>query len=652
MPSQPFKSSWDFQSALDLIDSDVSIASPALLLRHHRSDANTVTVVSDDRPNIPITLGTFDKIWQNLGISIEARVPELSSRSALNGNTQDVADDLSVDSAESPTKAAQAGVDDPYAGMTKNQRHNARKRANKIRKAEELQQKEDEKQGGKQLLQQLQATVEEELQPKPTAGNPPPQSPVRMLTRSRAKAQAEAAGKVEPKQILTSSRSNVGAKIRPASPAPNGLPAPVPRSNINPPFINQLPAILTPTRLPAPAIDTLTPALPGTYFPLAPRNLVQRYNHTSIGSATPLSASHATNVPMPPALANLNATLHTQYNTFGTPVGYQNQLQPGFLPLSNGMMNISTPGFSPVHTGLVPASVTHPLTDTRKKANKALTRSREDRDFEFLKKLIYEFSDEKKWLVAPMRMMSDKLSPEGIHVFVDASNILIGFRDMLRRSGSPTCDMSFDCLALLLERRRPVKKRVYAGSTRPSAPIATNEKFNDLAGAVGYEKNIYEQVFKVKELTDSQKFFKDVDRVGWVKASKMRSGSGSDSETGAAAQPSPPPAPKWVEQGVDESLHLKMCQSIIDADAPCTMVLATGDGAVAEYSDGFLAHVERALKKGWTVELVSWKQQTSSGYKNKNFRAKWGDRFKIIELDDYLEFMIDTQDGVVQRNGR
>ena len=69
------------------------------------------------------------------------------------------------------------------------------------------------------------------------------------------------------------------------------------------------------------------------------------------------------------------------------------------------------------------------------------------------------------------------------------------------------------------------------------------------------------------------------------------------------------------------------------------MVVATGDGAQAEYSDGFLAHVERALKKGWCVELVSWKQQLSSGYKNQVFRAKWGDKFKVIVLDDFEEFM-------------
>jgi hypothetical protein len=109
-----------------------------------------------------------------------------------------------------------------------------------------------------------------------------------------------------------------------------------------------------------------------------------------------------------------------------------------------------------------------------------------------------------------------------------------------------------------------------------------------------------------------------------------------------AAVPATPSAPKWVEQGVDEILHLKMCQSIIDVEEPTTIVLATGDGAEAEHSDGFLAHVERALKKGWKVELLSWRQQLNGGYKNKKFRTKWAGQFSVIELDDYLESLMDT----------
>jgi hypothetical protein len=166
-------------------------------------------------------------------------------------------------------------------------------------------------------------------------------------------------------------------------------------------------------------------------------------------------------------------------------------------------------------------------------------------------------------------------------------------------------------------------------------------KLVETSKAVGYDSIMQEQVLIVREDSDKKKFFNDVKKMGWHKATQMRAESGSDSETGLPA-PKTPSAPKWVEQGVDEILHLKMCQSIIDTEVPSTMVLATGDGAVAEMSDGFLAHVERALKKGWKVELISWGQQINSGYRKRQFRSKWAEQFTIIELDEFLEDLIDT----------
>jgi hypothetical protein len=241
-------------------------------------------------------------------------------------------------------------------------------------------------------------------------------------------------------------------------------------------------------------------------------------------------------------------------------------------------------------------------------------------------KLLNTFPEDRKWLVSPMQLLNERNSAHGLHVFVDASNIMIGLKDMLRYHGlhHNAYDMSFDSLALLMERRRPVAKRFFAGSHREANPLPHVAKLVETSKAVGYDSVMQEQVLIVREDSEKKKFFNDVKKMGWHKATQMRSGSGSDSETGPpAATPKTPAAPKWVEQGVDEILHLKMCQSIIDTEVPSTMVLATGDGAVAEMSDGFLAHVERALKKGWKVELVSWGQQINGGYRKRQFRAKW-----------------------------
>jgi hypothetical protein len=94
---------------------------------------------------------------------------------------------------------------------------------------------------------------------------------------------------------------------------------------------------------------------------------------------------------------------------------------------------------------------------------------------------------------------------------------------------------------------------------------------------------------------------------------------------------------RWVEQGVDEILHLKILESLLDTDEPATIVLATGDAAAAEYSEGFMRMVERALQRGWSVELVSFSQVTSYSYRKKEFRDKWRDSFQLVELDSYVE---------------
>jgi hypothetical protein len=98
---------------------------------------------------------------------------------------------------------------------------------------------------------------------------------------------------------------------------------------------------------------------------------------------------------------------------------------------------------------------------------------------------------------------------------------------------------------------------------------------------------------------------------------------------------------KQGEQGVDELLHLKIMQSIVDHQKqPGTIVLATGDAAEAEFSDGFKKNAERALENGWNVELVAWKKGISSSWRDPQFTHKWGERFRIIELDVYSEELL------------
>lgn len=207
---------------------------------------------------------------------------------------------------------------------------------------------------------------------------------------------------------------------------------------------------------------------------------------------------------------------------------------------------------------------------------------------------------------------------------------MIGFHDCLKASremAMPTrirrVPMSFHQFSLVLERGRPAAKRVLVGSDR--FPLIQQAK------KIGYETNILERVHKVKEPSTRQKKFRN----GGAASGQS---SGSESNTIGRRE-------KWVEQAVDEILHLKILESLIDSEEPSTIVLATGDGDEAEYSGGFMRMVERALGRGWMVELVSFNLNTSGAYKRKDFRSRWGKMFRWVKLDDYVEHLVgDHQD--------
>lgn len=214
-----------------------------------------------------------------------------------------------------------------------------------------------------------------------------------------------------------------------------------------------------------------------------------------------------------------------------------------------------------------------------------------------------------------------------IHVFVDMSNIMVGFHDAVKLTRDipvttriRRLPLSFHNFSLILERGRPTAKRVLVGSDR-FATIDEAEK-------IGYETNILDRVQKVKYQTPRQVKYR-------------RPNAASSADTSGSSETNSRPGERWVEQGVDEILHLKILESVIDTEEPATIVLATGDAAEAEYSGGFMRMVERALQRGWNIELVSFWQITSYAYRKKEFRAKWRARFRLIKLDDYIEELLD-----------
>lgn len=650
MPSQPVDTGWDFSSVIDLIDSDVhDVSSPML----RPSPAPSLTSTMQD--NGGVRLGNFAKLYEGLDFLSPPQAQPLIDPESDFSNSDDALlsspdyqdiqtsgnypsdlknilpstvdekefDVMLMPIADQDVQESANEVDSEnksldFTGMSKKQRKKARRRAEKERLEISIPAMSDSIEDGKVVSKVVNESLNVSINDV-DALRAPPQKP-------RAQ-----------------SSDNIHREACPLSPA-----------------LTTRETRLTPTILKE------EPKTPKTPKPARP-NLSKRSSTTHRGAhRRSKSTNNATVAHIPVVISSIEVpqliSPGLQYPTHGLSTPFQYplaphpiaQLQPSQTCVTSGYNGLIPravqaqipPNSSPHMVAGLPLGIPTPLAPPAPIQLPNITqptiRSQVDRHLHLFNKLLHRFPEDQRWLVAPRQLVNENTTSCGLHVFVDTSNIMYGFRDALRNFGLSQYDMSFDSLALLMERRRPVAKRVSAGSHREANPVPQVTKIFETSKAVGYESNVVEQVLIVREDSEKKKFFNDVKKLGWYKAQQLRSDGSSDSETGLAAVPKTPPAPKWVEQGVDELLHLKMCQSIIDTEVPSTMVLATGDGAEAEMSDGFLAHVERALKKNWKVELISWKQQINGGYRNRKFRTKWAEQFTIIELDDFLEDIIDT----------
>lgn len=218
-----------------------------------------------------------------------------------------------------------------------------------------------------------------------------------------------------------------------------------------------------------------------------------------------------------------------------------------------------------------------------------------------------------------------------VHVFVDLSNITIGFYDALKLSHQIPVNkrmkaprFCFEHLAHVLERGRVVEKRVLAGSLLTTYARKWPSYMQE-AKILGYDMNILQRVIKASSPTRKPRGLGRPD-AEWTTSDDCA----SPNEDATAVQM------KQGEQGVDELLHLKMCQSALDA-LPGTAVIATGDAAEAEFSDGFKANVERLLRQGWNVEIIGWSKGLSKAWRDSAFTEQWNDQVRLIELDPFVE---------------
>lgn len=184
---------------------------------------------------------------------------------------------------------------------------------------------------------------------------------------------------------------------------------------------------------------------------------------------------------------------------------------------------------------------------------------------------------------------------------------------------------AFADFAAILERCRPTARRVLVGSCMDGRRMPYHHE----AEHCGYETNVLERIPKSRGRLSKAAMRKLQTQSAYA--------SGYNSQQDSAMQEFGS-RHGYGEQAVDEILHMKMLESLIDCETPNTLVLATGDAAIAEYSGGFLVNVKRALRKGWKIELVTWKSGMSHEY--KLLAKAWGDNVRIILLDDMAEDLL------------
>lgn len=236
----------------------------------------------------------------------------------------------------------------------------------------------------------------------------------------------------------------------------------------------------------------------------------------------------------------------------------------------------------------------------------------------------------------------------------------------MHRMSRKAKQMSHAALALILERGRPVTRRVMATSSPLYQPV-------DAAEQLGYEAHVLQRVPDAGDGADrpyvsNSSSSADTSHQILTKNRKMharghsrgsswgaagasvagpsglgRNGTSPVSDSNVHASGSTPPARRRLrEQGVDELLQLKLHQALASTDvvpSNATIVLATGDGNVGQFNEeGFLGCVRLALKKGWRVELYAWEGGLSKTWKrefgaNKRFEVYMLDRFAVDLLD-------------------
>ena len=100
---------------------------------------------------------------------------------------------------------------------------------------------------------------------------------------------------------------------------------------------------------------------------------------------------------------------------------------------------------------------------------------------------------------------------------------------------------------------------------------------------------------------------------------------------------------RLVEQGVDEAIHLRIGNLLLDAPVPERIVIATGDGRQTEQDCSFTDQVRRAATRGWNVEIWSWRVQLAP--RLRDMRLRYPDLVKVFLFDEWYHSLVFLKGG-------
>lgn len=171
---------------------------------------------------------------------------------------------------------------------------------------------------------------------------------------------------------------------------------------------------------------------------------------------------------------------------------------------------------------------------------------------------------------------------EGLHVFIDLSNIFIGVKDQAAAVDGPLAPrdvrVSLDRLLELVRRGRKMTRAVAGFGARA-----------DYRGMMWH-----------------------LERLGVETLLLERDGKGR-------------------EIGVDEALQAEM-RAVVQREQPGVLCLLSGDGAGSHLGRGFLPVLQEVKVAGWSVEVYSWRSACNSYF------AAWAHaNARLVLLDSYYD---------------